>query len=225
VTTSLPLIHPAAILRGSWEQDPLQVEYLERAKAYVNGTIDPIDINTAPADACMYPTLQDLTDWEVRQPLAGGISIDIESAGEHVICVGLLCVPTGSYICVRFRLAGGQTYWPTFWDTYRAVEWLDSVLSNPDYPKVFHNGQAFDVPELSILGYAMGEGALGDLPRPYGFNVAGFGTHPLGMDTMLAQQTALSGFPKGLAQCATYHLGMPSWKKLVKEDEETDGKA
>lgn len=228
----MPLVHPAAILRGQWEQDPLQVEFLRRAKEYVNGNIEPIDISTVPDNANLYPTLQDLKAWELRCDLSRGIAIDIESAGKHVICVGLLSLDDFSYICVRFKLQGGVNYWGTWWDTYRAVEWLDRILSQPEIPKHFHNGQAFDVPELSILGFRLptrgprqAEASVPCVPEPFGFIVRGFGSHPDSLDTMLVQSTALSGFPKGLAQCATYHLGMPSWKQLVKEDDETQGKS
>lgn len=208
---SISLVHPAAIVRGSWELDPLQVTSLERAKDYVEGRLSPRDLNSLPQGAVLYPTLEDLEEFS-RDPggLASGLAVDIESAGRHLICVGLTRLSDLGYLCVRFRKEGGYLYWPSFTQLYQAVEWLDNLLGDPSIPLYFHNGQAFDVPELTHFTYQDGEW--------HGFRLAGF--TDLGYDTMLVQLTAMAGFPKSLQFCATYHLGFPVWKTLVSEDEE-----
>ena len=211
---TISLTHPAYVIRGNFELDPLQVEFLKRAKEYVNNAYNPIDISNLPNTACAYPTLKDLEEFSKdHKLLTAGLAVDIEAAGRHLICVGITRVADLAYICLRFRHRTGQTYWDSFDSLYKAVEWLDCILGDPQIPLGFHNGQAYDGPELEQFTYREG--------RWWGFQLAGFHDHPDGWDTMLMQMCAMSGFPKGLQFCATFHLGMPVWKDLVNEDDET----
>jgi len=209
----ISLVHPGAILRGKHEHDPLQVEYLKRAKEYINFQYDPIDLSQLPESANLYPSFDDLVRFTAnRDLLKDGLAIDIEAAGRHLICIGITRVSDLAYICCRFRHKRGRLYWPDFRTLYKVIEWLDDLLRDPEIPKGFHNGQAYDVVELEQFTFQQN--------KWWGFEVNGFWDHSDGWDTMLMQMTAMSGFPKGLQFCATFHLGFPHWKSLVKEDDE-----
>jgi hypothetical protein len=73
-------------------------------------------------------------------------------------------------------------------------------LASPT-PKVFHNGQAFDIPYLEDLG----------------FEVNGYAG-----DTLLMAHLALPELPKGLQFLATLYCRLPMWKRLVEEEEGVD---
>lgn len=196
--SAMPLVHPAAIVRGLWEYDHVQVHNLERAREFVEH-----GHHTQPAypEPILFPTLDELRTFLVG-PVDDGVAIDIETAGAYIICVGLTRLADLAHVACRFLTRGGTLYWNPWTDFYTATELLYDFLASP-VPKWFHNGQAFDVPHLESLGFTVAEPIL---------------------DTMLAHKTALAGLPAGLQFCATYHLGMPVWKDMVNEDEEVQGK-
>lgn len=198
------LLHPAAVLRGMFEREPDQIEYLRRAKAFVNGKLEPVHIDAPlPSNAILFPKLLDLERFSALD-LSEGISLDIESAGPYIICVGLMSVADEDYVCVRFRTQGGAMYWSSWQEHRDATEWLYLLLADEAVPKVMHNGQAFDFIELETTGFRM----------------ANFAD-----DTMLRQGCANPGHPKALQEMATTFLGMPNWKHLVKESwDDKEGK-
>ena len=213
---TLPLLHPAAIVRGAYEQEPNQITHLEHARDYIDNNFDPVDISRAPPNSNLYPTIEALRVFSSRPQITQGVSIDIESAGNYLRCIGFTRIADLHYVCVRFRRQGGAVYHRSFEDLYLVVEWTYNLLKDPRVPKVFQNGQAFDVIELEMMGY--------DRDGWYGFEVNGYTDNDLGFDTMLGHMTALSGFPKGLQVMSTVLLAMPNWKKLVKVDDEAEGK-
>jgi len=204
-----PIMHPAAIIRGNWDQEPYQIEFLTRAKDFVEGRYEIIDLRRPSEDSDLYPTLESLARFR-REDLSRGVAVDVEAAGPHIICIGFSRVSDLGYVCVRFRRRGGRLYWSSFDELCQAVQWCDEVLRAPEIPLVFHNGQSYDVPKQLM---------------EVGFGIAGYWDHPLGGDTMLMQRTALAGMPSGLQATAVLHLGFPIWKTLISEkDEEAEGK-
>jgi hypothetical protein len=201
----MPIMHPAAILRGNAASEPDQLVFLRRALAYVRGDFTPIDLDgPLPPNAILNPTLADLAEWRSDEHIFSGVALDIESAGPHIICVGLMRIWDEGYVCLRFRTQGGAFYWRTWREMVAAVEWLGELLANRFVPKVMQNGQAFDVIELTKLGFV----------------VEGFE-----FDTMLAAGCCRPGAPRDLQTQAIVRLGFPAWKSMVRdEDEPAEGK-
>ena len=194
----VPIVHPSWCFRGNWAHSSIQPSFLRRAKEVSEGRYVPVDTTTVPPEANLFPTLEDLHAF--ANETSGPLFTDIECAGDHLVCVGLLR-PDGAYVCVRFRRQGGDIYDP---DTLPdRAEWLYGVLGDASIEKVFHNGQAFDIPYLEKIGFEV-NGYVGD--------------------TMLqAHLTYGRELPKRLDFLALLYAGIPNWKTLVKpEDEEKE---
>lgn len=193
-TYALGITHPAAILRGAWEEEPACVVYLRRARQIAErGCWEILDPTAAPEGAILYPTLEDLRVW-ASEIGPNGISVDIETAGRHIILVGLCRVDDLVPTIVHFLRHGGDPYWPQDeWESVRS--WLADLLADPLVPKAFHNG-SFDITILKHWGFVVGG---------YTF------------DTLLAQHIAYAEMPKALEFCAKLYNGTGGWKHVVKK--------
>ena len=207
-----PIQHPGAIVRGAWNREPCQETYLRRLGQLVKDEIPmpETDISRLPPNSILFPTLEDLEEFLV--PLEEGefdaVSIDIENAGPHIICIGITQLSltsglVGGTACLRFRRRGGGLYWKTHRELVDVVGWLFILLAMDNVAKVFHNGVVYDVPILQGLGFKV-RGRL--------------------IDTMNLQHACYPEMPKGLQFCATLYLWSPCWKRLTEEDEEGEGK-
>lgn len=194
------ILHPAYIMRGQWAQDPLQPTYLARAREIAEaGHYTPPDPTTLPPNANIFPSLRQLEEFSATTDPTDPCHLDIEAAGDHLICCGILRASDESYVCVRFRGQGGDLWEPA--DLPARAEWLFNFLSGP-WPKIFHNGQAYDVPQLERLGFV----------------VNGFTD-----DTLLLAHLTYAEMKKALAFLALTYCGIPNWKTLVSpEDEEKE---
>lgn len=233
-----PLNHPASILRGAWNVEPAQVTFITRVADLLREGREPPawDISQPPSALAakgggssgedrepfalgwptrhlLYPSLSQLRQWytELHEGTYNVLSIDIEAAGPHVICVGITPVrwdgvnfALGDHLCLRFRHRGGSRYWQRWDDHLEAVRLLDDLLGDPDLALLFHNGVTYDVPELLRLGFII-RGRL--------------------LDTMVMHHEAYKEMPKGLQFLAKLYLGFPLWKVLTSEDDEGEGKA
>lgn len=197
--TAVPILHPSAVIRGQWAQGPVMVTILKRVKRIsIEGT-DWLAIPEPDAENVkLYPTLEELNAF--ISETTGPYTCDIECAGSHLVCVGILDVSTERYVCVRFRNQGGATFEP-IWLESRAA-WLFSFLNSPDNEKIFHNGQAFDIPYLETIG----------------FTINGFID-----DTMLRANCTYAELPKRLEFLASLYCDIVGWKHLIKTgDEDSD---
>ena len=203
-----PILHPGAVVRGQWSREPCQETYLRRLGQLVKGEIPmpETDISRPPPNTVLFPTLQDLEDF--LKPLTEGeydaVSIDIENAGPHIICVGFthLHLETGAIghtTCLRFRRRGGGLYWKSRRELVCAVRWLYCILSMGGVAKVFHGGVVYDVPVLQSLGFKV-RGRL--------------------IDTMNLAHACYPEMPKGLQFTATLYNWAPAWKRLTDEEED-----
>jgi hypothetical protein len=164
-----------------------------------------------PAGAILRPSLSQLRQWSASLYADGydALAIDIESAGDYLLCVGLTPMHfdtggIGPTLCLPFRTQGGAQYWHTRSELVVAVELLGGWLADPSLTKVFHFGLLHDVPFLRRMGFDV-EGRI--------------------VDTAAVSHTAYTELPKGLQFLATLYAGAPVWKRLVDEDDETEGKA
>jgi hypothetical protein len=82
------------------------------------------------------------------------------------------------------------------------IAWTYGVLASPDIPKVFHNGQAYDIPLLIENGFDVG-GYMGD--------------------TLLMAHCAYPEMPKSLEYLGVLYGKVPGWKHLTR-DYEGEGK-
>ncbi len=195
-----PILHPSAVVRGMWHHESAQVTYLDRV---ADGTAQPVDTDLPPPNTVLYPTLDDVDRFMAWVWGLKGVAIDLETAGPHLICAGMTAFPyyhdrdwgpqDTHTLCLRFRLQGGQLYWPRQADHESAILALSAILASPHIVKVFHNGVGFDVPYLLDLGFSI-QGEW--------------------VDTMALAHSLYSELPKGLQYLATLHLGLPVWKTL-----------
>lgn len=206
-----PLVHPSAILRGGWSLETAQKTYLQRVSSDAKGTekIEFLDVSKPPEGSQIFPSIEAIREHFEEVRSLGAVSIDIESVGSHIICIGFTSLTpdgekVGKTICVRFKLSGGGNFWPTKEALAEAVAEIQSVLADPKITKVFQNGITFDIPELLDVGF--------EVVGPY-------------IDTMHLQHTAYHEMPKGLQFMATLYLSAPVWKSLVDEEEDLEGKS
>ena len=207
-----PIQSPDSIVKGQWSKEPCQETYLRRLWLLAKGEVPmpDVDVTKPPPRSILFPTLEDLKDFMVPLDLGkyDAVSIDIENAGPHIICVGISCLSLqsgdiGSTICVRFRRHGGGLYWKTRQELLDIVEWMYRLFSMRSVAKVFHNGVVYDVPILQALGFEV-KGRL--------------------LDTMNLAHACYPEMSKGLQFCATLYLWSPCWKLLTDETDEGDGK-
>jgi len=214
VTLVNPIQHPGAIVRGLWSREPCQETYLRRLKELTDGKreLPDIDISKPPPRSNLFPTIADL--WKFSEQFVGGggydaVSVDIENAGPHIICVGFTQLylsdgTVGRTICLRFRQRGGGLYWKTRRALLEVVEWMYIFLGCDSVAKIFHNGVVYDVPILSALGFEV-KGRL--------------------IDTLNLAHACYPELSKGLQFTATLYNWAPCWKRLTEEGDEGDGKA
>jgi len=207
-----PIQHPGAIVRGMWSREPCQEVYLRRLHELVQGKreMPDIDISKPPPDSNLFPTIEDLREFSRQfEGEYDAVSIDIENAGPHIICIGCTAFNVtsgviGSTVCVRFRLRGGGLYWKSRRELVAAVGWWFQLLSRDDIAKAFHNGVVYDVPILRGLGFEV-RGRL--------------------IDTLNLAHACYPELSKGLQFTATLYNWAPCWKRLTDERDEGDGKA
>ena len=198
MTYVIPSAHPSWVFQGNWGHSRLQPGFIAKGKEIAeSGHYFAPNPESYPANANLYPTLGDLHAF--RDKLYS-CTMDIECAGDYLVCIGVLNKQDYSYVCVRFRRQGGDV-----WDSgslAARANWLFMVLADDSVKKTFHNGQAFDIPYL----------------EEQGFVVNGFEN-----DTMLQAHLTYAELPKKLNHLALVYAGIPSWKHLVNDiDEEKE---
>jgi hypothetical protein len=189
-------------MRGAAAYGPPQITSLKRARAIEREGWQEVSLGRSPVPLSVVPPIDPiptLTEWEAGCGV-DGVVIDIETAGPMLLCVGILTLDEPrTALVVPFRGEGGVPWYGDPADLKGVVAWLSRFLADPTIPKVFHNGQSFDVPYLQDLG----------------FSVGGYED-----DTLLMQHTAYAELPKGLEWCAVTYCGARPWKHLGKAEGE-----
>ena len=205
----LPILHPSAIVRGRWPDEPAQVAYLRRVAALLKDDTVPtvVDYTQSPPRGLLFPNLEDLGTFKLAidnltEPC---IAYDIENAGQYLLCIGMYTLDladwtVGPGLCLPFKLRGGKDYWERWGTHLGAAGWLYDLLADPEVASLFHNGVTFDVPVLEDLGFKV-EGRM--------------------LDTMVMHHYLYPEMKKGLAYLSTLYLGAGVWKTLVEEEKDS----
>jgi len=188
----LPTYHPAAILR-QWNLRPIGVADLQKAlRESTHG-----DIIRPKREIWIEPTLEDIYEFDRRFIRdADLLSVDIETSGRHVTCLGIAPSPTRA-IVIPFhdRKKLGGNYWPTAKLEREVWGYICELLGDPSKRKLFQNG-LYDV---------------GFLYRAYGIKVAGAEE-----DTMLLHHALQPESLKGLGFLGSVYTDEGSWKDMRK---------
>jgi len=186
----LPTYHPAAVLR-QWSLRPILLIDLEKAKRESEFP----DVKHTYREVWIEPTIEDIQEFFARfLPTCRLLSVDIETAGREVTCIGFAPSPTRA-IVIPFRdprrLRGN--YWPSreaecdVWDTLRRI------LECPTPPKLFQNG-LYDIAFLF---------------RALGVKVAGAEE-----DTMLLHHALQPESTKDLGFLGATYANEGAWKQM-----------
>lgn len=205
----VPTIHPAAIIKGAWANDPAQPRYIRRAWeiATADAPYLPDDVTVAPLGGVIAKTPADVATFlgELLADPPTFVYTDIEGTGGVLIGIGFWVLADaarparGMYVPFRSFAA---PYWSED-DTAIVAEWVNRVLASPDVPKVLHNGASFDIPFLEDIGFV----------------VNGYVD-----DTMVRAWATYHEMPKSLQELAILYCGFPAWKHTSHTDDEGDGK-
>ena len=186
---SIPIFHPAAILRD-WSLRPVTVLDLAKAKresAYPEVRRPERVIYTAPS-------LNDL-EWYYEAYLknAKRIAFDVETSGNQITCIGFSPTPASAIVVPFFDPRGtAGSYWPDSANEVLAWEWVIKVLLLP-CDKTAQNA-LYDITFLW---------------KSYGFVVKG-----LSNDTMLLHHALQPESPKGLGYLGSVYTNEASWKLM-----------
>jgi uracil-DNA glycosylase len=187
---ALATYHPAAIFRD-WSLRPVVIADLQ--KAHRESTFP--DIRRVYRELWIEPTEDDVYEFCERFiPGASMLSVDIETAGRRVTCIGFAPSPSRA-IVIPFDHPRkfGRNYWPTPEIEVRIWKRIRSVLVNPSPPKIFQNG-LYDTAFLA---------------RAYGVKVAG-SLH----DTMLLHHALQPESTKDLGFLGATYANEMAWKHM-----------
>lgn len=186
----LPTYHPAAVLR-QWELRPTVV--LDLMKAARESEFP--EVRRPKREIWIEPTLEDLETFYARYIQGCGVlSVDIETAGNQITCVGFAPGPSRA-IVIPFADARRKTrsYWASERHEHAAWLFIQRVLADEDINKLFQNGM-YDIAFLW---------------RAYGIKVMGATE-----DTMLLHHSLQPESLKGLGFLGSLYTDEGSWKHM-----------
>lgn len=185
----LPTYHPAAVLRGP-ELRPIVLADFDKAAreaAYP-------DIRRPHRDIWIEPGIEDVRDWiSTRLSPIRPLSVDIETSGSRITCIGLGYSDIAIVIPFDDSRAKDGNYWPTL-EAERAVwDVIRSVLEDERIPKLFQNG-LYDIAFLA---------------RSVGIKVMGAEE-----DTMLLHHALQPEMEKSLGFLGSVYADEGAWKHM-----------
>lgn len=133
----LPTYHPAAVIR-QWELRPTTVMDLMKAKREMGFP----EIRRPKREIWIEPTLEDIERFnDLYITKCDKLSVDIETAGNQVTCIGFSPSPQLSLV-VPFvdERKRDRSYWRSKQDEGRAWEIIRDILRDRKTKKVFQNG-------------------------------------------------------------------------------------
>ncbi len=187
----LPTYHPAAVLRD-WTVRPIVLSDLDKARRYG----DSPDLVRPSRRIRVEPTLGDLMDFERDFVVpARRLSIDIETVGEQITCIGFAPDPHDAMVVPFYsKTLPGGNYWPTLQQELRAWDFVRRWCLKPG---VFQNGM-YDVHRL--------------------WRTYGIACNPED-DTMLMHHAMQPEMEKGLGFMGSIYTDEASWKFMRKDNE------
>lgn len=180
--------HPAFLMRGAWDQRPIVVADLMKAAREAEFP----EIRRPQRYVHIPESITDI-EWGFRE-LSGAarISIDIETAGDQITCIGFAWSKEHAFVIPIFdNSKADRSYWnhneePVVWS------WIRRICGLP-VPKVFQNG----LYDLHFLW------------RRYGIATANCAD-----DTMLLHHALQPEVQKGLGFLGSIYTDEPAWKMM-----------
>ncbi len=150
----LPTYHPAAVLR-QWELRPTTIVDLMKAKREAEFP----EVRRPKREIWIEPTLEDINEFiELRVRGCEVLSVDIETAGNRITCIGFSPNPQ---LAIVIPFDGGRgkskSYWPTLDSEVQAWCLVRGVLEDRGIRKVFQNG----LYDIAFLWRSVGIGVMG----------------------------------------------------------------
>lgn len=184
----LPTYHPAAVCR-QWELRPTTIIDLIKARRESAGK----ELNRPRREIWIEPTLEDIDEFTSRY-IQNFLSVDIETAGDRITCVGLAPNPARA-IVIPFRSGrgAGGNYWDSFElerDAWRRVR---TLLEDEGIRKVFQNG-LYDIAFL--------------------YRAVGIEVRSAEDDTMLLHHALQPEALKGLGYLGSIYTDEGAWKQM-----------
>lgn len=184
----LPTYHPAMVARD-YSARPIVVADFTKA---LRESTSPL-VKRPVRNIWLYPTIPDLQRYEDEHIAPSTLlSIDIETKGDQITCIGFAPSPDSAIVIPLFR-GENQNYWDTRQDELTALNYVRRWCEMK--PSVFQNGM-YDIKFLW---------------QRYRIPV------PLAMeDTMLLHHAWQPEMEKGLGFLATIYTDEASWKFMRK---------
>lgn len=197
----IPTYHPAYILRA-WHDRVIAVQDLIKCKRFV-------DVGFSPPHRELWldPTIEEFEEFVHRfiidpdgRPLCDLLSVDVETKGGTVTCIGFAPNKTRS-ITVPFYDPRNRdrNYWPTAALERRAWDLVKDILQSPAIPKVGQNG-------LYDIQYC----------HKWGIQVIGY-LH----DTMIRHHSLYPEMEKGLGFMGSIYTDEAPWKIMRPRSKDT----
>lgn len=182
----LPTYHPAAVMRD-WTLRPIVLADLDKAKR--EGEFS--EIRRPKREIWVEPTREDLTLFHTYISASDYLSVDIETVGDMITCIGFAPTTDLSIVVPFFDpTKPGKNYWRTFEEELAAWQVVTYWLQlKKKY--VFQNGMY----DLHFLWRTMG------ITCPHA-------TH----DSMLLHHALQPEMPKGLDFLGTIYTDEAAWK-------------
>lgn len=180
--------HPAYLMRGAWDQRPIVVADLIKARREAESP----EVRRPNRFVYIPETVSDLERMFCEMASAERLSIDIETAADQITCIGFSWSPSHAFVIPIFDTSKpDRCYWnhneePVVWD------WIRRLCGLP-MPKVFQNG-LYDIHFLW---------------RRYGITVANCTD-----DTMLLHHALQPEMQKGLGFLGSIYTDEPAWKLM-----------
>ena len=196
----LPTFHPAAVLR-QYELRPIAI--IDLAKAWRENA-SPNLLHTI-REIWIEPTLTDIeVFYENHIRGCDLLSVDIETIGSQITCVGFAPSPELALVVPFFDpRKKSRSYWGTLCDERRAWGMVRTILRDPEIPKLFQNG-LYDIAFL--------------------WRSVGMPTMRAEEDTMLLHHALQPESQKALGFLGSLYADAEAWKarhkaKTVKKDQ------
>lgn len=189
----LPTFHPGSIIK-TWNQRPIAVFDLMKAR---RESLFP-EVRRPFREVKVLETVADIEEMEADLADAEMLSVDIETKGEIITCLGFAPTTELAYVVPLFNTSPAEMYWKTEREEILIWQMIQRLLASPT-PKVMQNGM-YDIQYLWRHGCA----------------VKNF-TH----DTMICHHVLQPELPKGLGFLGSIYANEASWKLMRRRGQHT----